>query len=170
MHYYPNPYYNQSFLLFDWLYCTTSGTLEQVFSRIFLQFISPPKEVGEFLLYLVKILLLFYCIKLRVVTKEVKYWERTSRSIVWYRPLKAKTDKTGGRWAEFIATSAGFGYIMVEAQGRLQTEKVLAYMVIAGLIGFLIDTILVLCERVLLTQTSHTNQVYCTLKIQYFSQ
>ena len=40
---------------------------------------------------------------------------------------------------------------MVEAQGRLQAEKVLAYMVIAGLIGFLIDTILVLCERVLLS-------------------
>lgn len=39
---------------------------------------------------------------------------------------------------------------MVEAQGRLQTEKVLAYMVIAGVIGFLIDAILVLCEKILL--------------------
>lgn len=39
---------------------------------------------------------------------------------------------------------------MVEAQGRLQTSTVIAYMVIAGLIGYLIDTILVLCERVLL--------------------
>lgn len=39
---------------------------------------------------------------------------------------------------------------MVEAQGRLETEKVIAYMVIAGLIGYLIDAILVLCERLLL--------------------
>ena len=39
---------------------------------------------------------------------------------------------------------------MVEAQGRLETEKVIAYMVIAGLIGYLIDTILVLCEKLLL--------------------
>ena len=39
---------------------------------------------------------------------------------------------------------------MVEAQGRLQTEKVIAYMILSGLIGFLIDTILVLAERILL--------------------
>ena len=53
-------------------------------------------------------------------------------------------------WAEFIATSAGFGYCMVEAQGKMQTERVIAYMIIAGLIGFLIDTIMVLAEKVLL--------------------
>lgn len=39
---------------------------------------------------------------------------------------------------------------MVEAQGKMQTEKVIAYMVIAGIIGFLIDTVMVLCEKVLL--------------------
>lgn len=39
---------------------------------------------------------------------------------------------------------------MVEAQGRMQTEKVIAYMIIAGLIGFLIDTIMVLIEKILL--------------------
>lgn len=39
---------------------------------------------------------------------------------------------------------------MVEAQGKMQTEKVIAYMVIAGIIGFLIDTVMVLCERILL--------------------
>ena len=39
---------------------------------------------------------------------------------------------------------------MVEAQGRLQTEKVIAYMILSGLIGFLIDTILVGVERILL--------------------
>ena len=37
---------------------------------------------------------------------------------------------------------------MVEAQGKMQTEKVIAYMIIAGLIGFLIDTIMVLAEKV----------------------
>lgn len=39
---------------------------------------------------------------------------------------------------------------MVEAQGRLQTEKVIAYMILAGVIGFLIDTIMVLVEKILL--------------------
>ena len=39
---------------------------------------------------------------------------------------------------------------MVEAQGKMQTDKVIAYMVIAGIIGFMIDTIMVLCERFLL--------------------
>ena len=39
---------------------------------------------------------------------------------------------------------------MVEAQGKMQTEKVSAYMVIAGIIGFLIDTVMVLCEKILL--------------------
>jgi len=39
---------------------------------------------------------------------------------------------------------------MVEAQGRLQTEKVMAYMILSGLIGFLIDTLLVGVERILL--------------------
>lgn len=39
---------------------------------------------------------------------------------------------------------------MVEAQGDLATEKVIAYMIIAALIGFLIDTILVQIEKLLL--------------------
>lgn len=39
---------------------------------------------------------------------------------------------------------------MVEAQSKMLTDKVIAYMVIAGLIGFFIDTIMVLMERVLL--------------------
>lgn len=39
---------------------------------------------------------------------------------------------------------------MVEAQGKMQTEKVIAYMIIAGLVGFLIDTIMVLIEKALL--------------------
>lgn len=36
------------------------------------------------------------------------------------------------------------------SSGKMQTEKVIAYMIIAGLIGFLIDTIMVLAEKVLL--------------------
>jgi ABC-type nitrate/sulfonate/bicarbonate transport system permease component len=39
---------------------------------------------------------------------------------------------------------------MVEAQSRMETSKVIAYMIIAGLIGFLIDAIMVLIERILL--------------------
>lgn len=39
---------------------------------------------------------------------------------------------------------------MVEAQGRLQTEKVIAYMILAGVIGFLIDAVMVLVEKILL--------------------
>ena len=39
---------------------------------------------------------------------------------------------------------------MVEAQGKLQTDKVIAYMIIAAVVGFLIDTILVAGERLLL--------------------
>ena len=42
------------------------------------------------------------------------------------------------------------GDIMVEAQGRLQTEKVIAYMILAGVIGFLIDAVMVLVEKILL--------------------
>lgn len=44
--------------------------------------------------------------------------------------------------AEFIATSAGFGYCMVEAQTRMQTNVLLALMIISGIVGFLIDKIL----------------------------
>lgn len=39
---------------------------------------------------------------------------------------------------------------MVEAQARMQTEKVIAYMIIAGLIGFLIDILMVTSEKILL--------------------
>ncbi|HIW83296.1 MAG TPA: nitrate ABC transporter substrate-binding protein [Candidatus Dorea gallistercoris] len=39
---------------------------------------------------------------------------------------------------------------MVEAQTHLETATVIAYMIIAAVIGFLIDTILVLFEKALL--------------------
>ena len=39
---------------------------------------------------------------------------------------------------------------MVEAQAMLETATVIAYMVIAAIIGYLIDTLLVLFEGALL--------------------
>ena len=41
--------------------------------------------------------------------------------------------------AEFIATSAGFGYAMVEAQTRMETDKLLALMVMGALVGYMLD-------------------------------
>lgn len=49
--------------------------------------------------------------------------------------------------AEFIATSSGFGFIMIEAQERLQTSKLYALMIMSAVIGFLIDQIIRLIER-----------------------
>jgi ABC-type nitrate/sulfonate/bicarbonate transport system permease component len=39
---------------------------------------------------------------------------------------------------------------MVEAQGRMETNTIMAYMLIAGLIGFGIDRILLLFETTIL--------------------
>lgn len=39
---------------------------------------------------------------------------------------------------------------MVEAQVDMNTATVIAYMVIAGVIGFLIDIVMLMVERVLL--------------------
>ncbi len=41
--------------------------------------------------------------------------------------------------AEFIATSAGFGFLMVEAQVRMETAQLYALMFMSGLVGFVID-------------------------------
>nr|WP_267878598.1 ABC transporter permease subunit SaoP [Jonquetella anthropi] len=51
--------------------------------------------------------------------------------------------------AEFIATSTGFGYIMVEAQVRMQTPLLYALMIMSALVGFAIDQSIVLLERCL---------------------
>ena len=48
--------------------------------------------------------------------------------------------------AEFIATSAGFGYLMVEAQMRLETAQLYALMIMSGLVGFVIDRGFILLE------------------------
>jgi ABC-type nitrate/sulfonate/bicarbonate transport system permease component len=39
---------------------------------------------------------------------------------------------------------------MVEAQGHMQTDTVIAYMIIAGIIGFLIDIVMLMVEKLLL--------------------
>jgi NitT/TauT family transport system permease protein len=41
--------------------------------------------------------------------------------------------------AEFIATSAGFGFAMVEAQTRMETEKLLALMILGAFVGYMMD-------------------------------
>jgi len=49
--------------------------------------------------------------------------------------------------AEFIATSEGFGFLMVEAQARLRTSQLYALMIMAALVGFFIDRILLAVEK-----------------------
>lgn len=49
--------------------------------------------------------------------------------------------------AEFIATSSGFGYLMIEAQERIQTPKLYALMIISAIIGFAIDQLIRVIER-----------------------
>jgi NitT/TauT family transport system permease protein len=49
--------------------------------------------------------------------------------------------------AEFIATSAGFGFLMVEAQVRLETAQLYALMVMSGLVGYAIDKVFIAAER-----------------------
>jgi NitT/TauT family transport system permease protein len=48
--------------------------------------------------------------------------------------------------AEFIASSSGFGVIMVEAQARMQTPKLYALMIMSAIVGYLIDRVLLLAE------------------------
>lgn len=52
--------------------------------------------------------------------------------------------------AEFIATSAGFGFLLIEAQTRFRTDRLLALMAISGLVGFAIDRLTLLLGRVLM--------------------
>jgi NitT/TauT family transport system permease protein len=48
--------------------------------------------------------------------------------------------------AEFIATSEGFGVIMVEAQVRMQTPRLYALMIMSAIVGYLLDRVLLLVE------------------------
>jgi len=49
--------------------------------------------------------------------------------------------------AEFIATSAGFGFLMVEAQVRMETAQLYALMFMSGLVGFFIDKGFICLEK-----------------------
>lgn len=49
--------------------------------------------------------------------------------------------------AEFIATSKGFGYLMIEAQERLQTSRLYALMIMSAIVGFVIDRLIHLLEK-----------------------
>lgn len=49
--------------------------------------------------------------------------------------------------AEFIATSQGFGYSLVQAQNFMKTDLLLALMLISAIIGFVIDRGLKLINR-----------------------
>lgn len=44
--------------------------------------------------------------------------------------------------AEFIATTSGFGYLMVSEQAQLATDKIIALMIVAALVGYSLDRIL----------------------------
>jgi NitT/TauT family transport system permease protein len=44
--------------------------------------------------------------------------------------------------AELIVAAAGVGFMMVQAQGSVQTTTVMAGMIAIGLIGMLIDVLL----------------------------
>lgn len=50
-------------------------------------------------------------------------------------------------WAEFIATSAGLGYEIQEAQQMMRTDRLIALMVISAVIGVLLDQILQFLNR-----------------------
>ncbi len=49
--------------------------------------------------------------------------------------------------AEFIATSAGFGFLMVEAQVRMETPQLYALMIMAAIVGFAMDKLVLIVER-----------------------
>ena len=49
--------------------------------------------------------------------------------------------------AEFIATSEGFGFLMIEAQARLRTASLYSLMIMAAAVGFSIDRLLLAIEK-----------------------
>jgi ABC-type nitrate/sulfonate/bicarbonate transport system permease component len=51
--------------------------------------------------------------------------------------------------AEFVATSAGFGFAMVRAQTKMETDMLMALMIMAALVGFAIDRGLLALGRAL---------------------
>ncbi|MFH0302030.1 ABC transporter permease [Bradyrhizobium sp. 31Argb] len=59
--------------------------------------------------------------------------------------------------AELISATSGLGYMIQLARTTIETEKVLAGMVVIGLIGFAMNALMLLAERVLLVKEPETN-------------
>jgi ABC-type nitrate/sulfonate/bicarbonate transport system permease component len=59
--------------------------------------------------------------------------------------------------AELISATSGLGYMIQLARTTIETEKVLAGMVVVGLIGFAMNALMLLAERVLLIKEPKTN-------------
>ena len=51
--------------------------------------------------------------------------------------------------AEFVATSSGFGFLLMESQIRFQTARLFSLMLMAAVVGYAIDRILLLIEKAL---------------------
>ncbi|MGE5396234.1 MAG: ABC transporter permease subunit SaoP [Chitinophagales bacterium] len=56
--------------------------------------------------------------------------------------------------AEFIATSAGIGYSMVKAQTYMQTDALIALMILAALVGYALDQIIMFGSRSIIRWTA----------------
>lgn len=57
--------------------------------------------------------------------------------------------------AELIAATSGLGYMIQMARTTIETEKVIAGMVVIGIIGFLMNAIMLWIERHLITWQQH---------------
>ena len=49
--------------------------------------------------------------------------------------------------AEFIATSAGLGFSMIEAQTRMETDVLIALMILSAIVGYLIDRTIMFANK-----------------------
>jgi NitT/TauT family transport system permease protein/sulfonate transport system permease protein len=59
--------------------------------------------------------------------------------------------------AELISATSGLGYMIQLARTTIETEKVLAGMVVIGVIGFAMNALMVVAERFLLVKVPKTN-------------
>jgi NitT/TauT family transport system permease protein/sulfonate transport system permease protein len=59
--------------------------------------------------------------------------------------------------AELISSTSGLGYMIQLARTTIETEKVLAGMVVIGLIGFAMNALMLVVERFLLVKEPKTN-------------
>ena len=59
--------------------------------------------------------------------------------------------------AELISSTSGLGYMIQLARTTIETEKVLAGMVVIGLIGFAMNALMLVAERFLIVKEAKTN-------------